>query len=151
MLRASSEHIPPYGQSDQTLEKYCKRCKQVSRTANPGPNRIETVAQIRTHGYNTLSALGKPFGLTEFGPDKLSNWDENPRNDYDYEAFIQGVVRHLPLCTSFCIWHQYYGLQFQQKAQQCLDHPWTVNRRDMPSFGRQAGTSSTSAGEARGQ
>ena len=44
MLRASSEHIPPYGQSNQTLEKYCKPCKPVSRTANPGPNRIEDVA-----------------------------------------------------------------------------------------------------------
>ena len=101
-------------------------------------NYSKTVAEIRNHGYNTLSALGKPFGLTEFGPDKLSNWDKNPRNDYDYEAFIQDVVQHLPLCTSFCIWHQYYGLHFQKNAQQCLDHPWTVNRTDIPSFACQA-------------
>ena len=95
-----------------------------------------TPAEIRDHGYNTLIALGKPFGLTEFGPDKLSNWDENPRKDYDYAAFIQGVVQHLPSCTHFCIWHQYYGLHFQKNAKQCLAHPWVVNRRDLPAFGR---------------
>ncbi|HCO95129.1 MAG TPA: hypothetical protein DIU00_14450 [Phycisphaerales bacterium] len=95
-----------------------------------------TPAEIRDHGYNTLIALGKPFGLTEFGPDKLSNWDENPRKDYDYETFIHGVVQHLPSCTHFCIWHQYYGLHFQKNAKQCLAHPWVVNRRDLPAFGR---------------
>ena len=96
----------------------------------------KTLSDIRTHGYTILSVLGKPFGLTEFGPDNLSNWDDNPRRDYDYKAFIQGVVQHLPSCTFFCIWHQYYGLHFQENAKQCLARPWVVNRRNLPSFGR---------------
>ena len=97
----------------------------------------KTPAKIRSHGYHALCALGKPFGLTEFGPDKLSNWDTNPRRDYDYETFIQDVVQHLPSCTFFCVWHQYYGLQFQQNAKECLEHPWVVNRKDLPTLGRQ--------------
>lgn len=95
-----------------------------------------TLPEIRDRGYKALIALGKPFGLTEFGPDKLSNWDVNPRKDYDYEAFIKNVVEYLPLCTFFNVWHQYYGLHFQKNAKQCLDHPWVVNRKDLPSFRR---------------
>jgi len=57
MLRTSSEHIPPYGQGDQTLEKYCKPCKPVSRLANPGPNRIGG----STFGAWEWTGLGSPF------------------------------------------------------------------------------------------
>ncbi|MBN2312775.1 MAG: hypothetical protein JXM79_02530 [Sedimentisphaerales bacterium] len=95
-----------------------------------------TLPEIQDRGYKELIALEKPFGLTEFGPDKLSNWDANPRRDYDFEACIEGVVKHLPLCTFFNVWHQYYGLHFQKNAKECLDHPWVVNRKDLPSFGR---------------
>jgi len=110
-----------------------------------------TIAEIRKNGYAQLTNLRKPFALTEFGPYKQLNWAENPRNDYDYGQFIREVAEQMPLCTSFLIWHQFHGLQFQQNAQQCLDHPWTVNRTDLPTFGRQAGPSSPSAGEARKQ
>lgn len=96
-----------------------------------------TMAQIRKNGYAQLAGLGKPFGLTEFGPYKQLNWAENPRNDYDYGQFIRDIAKQMPLCTSFVIWHQNHGLQFQQNAKQCLDHPWTVNRTDLPSFGEQ--------------
>ena len=101
-----------------------------------------TIAEIRKNGYRQLTTLGKPFGLTEFGPYKQLNWAPDPRNDYDYGQFIRDVVDELPLCTCFLVWHQYHGLQFQRNAQQCLDHPWTVNRADLPTFGRSAGTKS---------
>lgn len=95
-----------------------------------------TIEQICKNCYEQLIALGKPFGLTEFGPYRQLNWAEDPRRDYDYGKFIREMTEHMPLCTSFLIWHQYYGLQFQRNAQQCLEHPWTVNRTDLPAFGR---------------
>ena len=47
-------HIPPYGQSNQALEKYCTPFKQVSRHANPGPNRIVSVLSYSSGGANIL-------------------------------------------------------------------------------------------------
>ena len=99
---------------------------------NSGPN----IADIRRKGYADLIATGKPFGLGEFGPYHGINFLENPPKDYDYGKFIRDVKKHLPLCTSFLIWHQHYGLQSQKNARQCLDHPWSVSRKDLPSFGR---------------
>ena len=93
-------------------------------------------AEIRNRGYATLTDLGKPFGLTEFGPYRQLNYAKEPRKDYEYGKFIRGIKESLPLCTFFVIWHQNHGLHFQQNAQQCLDHPWTVNRADLPAFGR---------------
>ena len=92
------------------------------------------IPSIRNNGYLELTATEKPFGLGEFGPYHGINMSGSTRNDYDYEVFMDEVVQHLPLCTSFLIWHQNYGLQFQQKARQCLEHPWVVNREDLPSF-----------------
>ena len=87
-------------------------------------------------GYKTLSALGKPFGITEFGPFKGLNFSKEPQRDYNYETFIEEIAEYLPLCTFYGVWHQYHGLHFQQNAKECLDHPWSVNRRDIPAFGR---------------
>jgi mannan endo-1,4-beta-mannosidase len=96
----------------------------------------KTPSQIRAYGYDALTKLGKPFGITEYGPSNLTNWDKDPRRDFNYEAFIQGVAEHLPLCTFFGIRHQYYGLHFQKNAKQCLDHPCVINLEDLPRFGR---------------
>ena len=84
--------------------------------------------------YVDLVATGKPFGLGEFGPYHGINFLDDPPADYDYGQFIREIKEHLPLCTSFLVWHQYYGLQFQKNAKQCLEHPWTVNREDLPAF-----------------
>jgi hypothetical protein len=40
MLRPSSEDIPRYAQTDQTLEKYSTTRQLVTPKANPGPNKI---------------------------------------------------------------------------------------------------------------
>ena len=62
MLRTSSEHIPQYGQSDQTLEKHCKPCKPVSKTANPGPNRIVVVPnKTNIDKENLIMNYGIPY------------------------------------------------------------------------------------------
>ncbi len=96
----------------------------------------KSIDDIHALGYTELTALGKPFGLTEFGPFKHLNYDVEPRSDYDYGQFMRDVEEKLPLCTFFLLWHQFHGLQFQQNARKCLEHPWAVNRADIPPFGR---------------
>ena len=102
MLRASSEHIPPYGQSDQILEKYCKPCKPVSRTANPGPNRIGTpyiffVAFSEVNYYDVMARLarvvvpGVPHHVTQRGNRRHVTFF----NEADYAAYLD-------LMTEWC-------------------------------------------------
>ena len=91
---------------------------------------------IRDKGYITLLELGKPFGLTEFGPYHGINFEKSPRSDYDYFSFIQGVEEYLPACTFFLIWHNRHGLHYQSNGKECLEHPWVINLDDLPSFGR---------------
>jgi beta-mannanase len=95
-----------------------------------------SIKQLSRKGYKELTSLGKPFGLAEFGRFKALNFDPNPRNDYDYESFIKAIAEFIPLCTYYAVWHQFHGLQYQQNAKECLEHPWSVNRKDIPAFGR---------------
>jgi len=94
------------------------------------------IVDIRRSAYADLVATGKPFGLGEYGPYHGLNSLEDPRSDYNYGEFTRDIKKQLPFCTSFLIWHHSQGLQFQTGARQCLEHPWVVNREDIPDFGR---------------
>ena len=82
--------------------------------------------QIR--GYDAVAKLPKPFGFTEFGP----HGPHNPPGDYDYTRFIDGVQKHFPRTTFFLAWHNKWSLGRNHNAKQLLEHPWLVNREDLP-------------------
>lgn len=80
-------------------------------------------------GYEEVAALGKPFGFTEFGPHGSSN----PPGDYDYRQFIAGIVKEFPQTTFFMSWNGKWSLARNHNTKELLDHPWIVNREDLPS------------------
>jgi mannan endo-1,4-beta-mannosidase len=80
-------------------------------------------------GYDEVVALGKPYGFTEFGPHGL----QNPPGDYDYRKFIEGVVKEFPKTTSFLSWSDGWSLARNEDVKEMLDHPWIVNREDLPA------------------
>ncbi len=80
-------------------------------------------------GYDAVSKLPKPFGFTEYGP----HGPQNPPGDYDYTRFIDGVQKHLPKTTFFLAWSWKWSLGRNQNAKQLLEHPWLVNREDLPA------------------
>jgi mannan endo-1,4-beta-mannosidase len=79
-------------------------------------------------GYTEIAALPKPFGFTEFGP----HGPQNPPGDYDYRRFLAGVEAHFPRTSFFLSWHNKWGLGRNPHARELLDHPWIVNREDLP-------------------
>jgi mannan endo-1,4-beta-mannosidase len=80
-------------------------------------------------GYDALARLAKPFGFGEFGP----HGAQNPPGDYDYRRFIDGVVKHFPRTTYFMSWNAKWSLASNQHVSELLEHPWIVNRDDLPA------------------
>jgi len=79
-------------------------------------------------GYAEVAKIGKPFGLTEFGPHGSSN----PPGDYDYLRFIQGVEKNFPRTVFFMSWNENWSLARNTNVTELLAHPWFVNREDLP-------------------
>jgi mannan endo-1,4-beta-mannosidase len=79
-------------------------------------------------GYPEVAALPKPYGFTEFGP----HGPHNPPGDYDYRRFRDGVAEHFPRTCFFLCWNDKWGLGRNQHTRELLDHPWIVNREDLP-------------------
>ena len=79
-------------------------------------------------GYDAVAGLPKPFGFTEFGP----HGAQNPPGDYDYLRFISGIETHFPRTAFFMAWNDKWSLGHNRNAKQLLEHPWLVNREDLP-------------------
>jgi mannan endo-1,4-beta-mannosidase len=79
-------------------------------------------------GYAEMQQIKKPFGFTEFGPHGASN----PPGDYDYLRFIQGVQKDFPRTVYFMIWNNKWSLARNTNTTELLNHPWIVNREDLP-------------------
>jgi mannan endo-1,4-beta-mannosidase len=79
-------------------------------------------------GYAELARLPKPFGFTEFGP----YGPHNPPGDYDYRRLREGIEAHFPRTCFFLSWHDNWGLGRNSHTRDLLDHPWIVNREDLP-------------------
>jgi mannan endo-1,4-beta-mannosidase len=79
-------------------------------------------------GYDAVAKLPKPFGFTEFGP----YGPHNPPGNYDYPRFLDGVQKHFPKTTFFLAWNGKWSLGRNRNAKQLLEHPWLVNREDLP-------------------
>ena len=76
--------------------------------------------------------VGKPFAITECGPNKRDG-------SFDNAAFIEAIRRHAPLATYFLYWHSWgdrksakdfahAALVDNQNASRLLNDPWVINR-----------------------
>lgn len=79
-------------------------------------------------GYEEVAQLGKPFGFTEYGP----HGSRNPPGDYDYLRFITGIKQHFPQTVFFMSWNAKWSLARNNNTKELLEHPWIVNREDLP-------------------
>ncbi|MEO6005542.1 MAG: glycosyl hydrolase [Opitutus sp.] len=84
----------------------------------------------RTHikGYPAVAKLPKPFGFTEYGP----HGAEHPPGDYDYRQLIAGLQSNFPRSTFFMSWNKKWSLASNENVPELLEHPWIVNREDLP-------------------
>jgi mannan endo-1,4-beta-mannosidase len=79
-------------------------------------------------GYPELARIKKPFGFAEYGPHGASN----PPGDYNYLRFIEGVQKYFPHAVYFMSWNAKWSLASNTNTAQLLNHPWIVNREDLP-------------------
>jgi mannan endo-1,4-beta-mannosidase len=80
-------------------------------------------------GYDEVAALPKPFGFTEYGPSS----PQNPPGDYDYRRFIDGIMKNFPKTVFFMSWNAKWSLARNNNTKELLEHPWMVNREDLPA------------------
>jgi mannan endo-1,4-beta-mannosidase len=79
-------------------------------------------------GYPEVARLPKPFGFTEFGP----HGPQNPPGDYRYTRFREGIEASFRRTSFFLCWDGKWGLGRNVDTKALLDHPWIVNREDLP-------------------
>jgi mannan endo-1,4-beta-mannosidase len=79
-------------------------------------------------GYLEVARLTKPFGFTEFGP----HGPQNPPGDYRYTRFREGIEASFPRSCFFLSWDGKWGLGSNLDTKALLDHPWIINREDLP-------------------
>ncbi len=105
----------------------------------PGPGMVDVVgldiyvdalnANIDSNGsYTSLTALGKPFAITEFGPKTVLD------GSFDNTILIQGLKSNAPLATYWLSWHSasagnaMWSLVDNQNASAVLADAWVVSR-----------------------
>ncbi len=79
-------------------------------------------------GYPEVARLPKPFAFTEFGP----HGPHNPPGDYNYLRFRDGIEANFPRAVFWLSWDDGWGLGRNVNTKALLDHPWVVNREDLP-------------------
>ena len=79
-------------------------------------------------GYPEVASLPKPFGFTEFGP----HGPHNPPGNYNYLRFRDGIEANFPKTCFFLSWNDKWGLGRNINTKALLDHPWIINREDLP-------------------
>jgi mannan endo-1,4-beta-mannosidase len=80
-------------------------------------------------GYDEVASLPKPFGFTEYGP----FGPQNPPGDYDYRRFVEGITKNFPETVFFMSWNAKWSLARNNNTKELMEHPWVVNREDLPS------------------
>jgi mannan endo-1,4-beta-mannosidase len=84
--------------------------------------------EIRGDGYNRLLALGKPFALTEFGPQARDG-------TYDNMTTINRIRESFPAIVYVLQWHSWANNQVaitdNRNAARLMADPWVVDRDEL--------------------
>jgi mannan endo-1,4-beta-mannosidase len=77
-------------------------------------------------GYAELTATGKPFGITEIGPQR------SLRGSYDYAELIVAIQERYPKTVFFQAWAWDWSLSRNKNAAAMLADPWVIGRDELP-------------------
>ncbi len=77
-------------------------------------------------GYNQMIWLGKPFGISEFGPGM-----QPAANSYNYALMLANIKKYMPKATWFLPWHSSWSIESQLNGNTLLADPWVINRPDV--------------------
>jgi mannan endo-1,4-beta-mannosidase len=103
----------------------------------PGDSHVDIVG-LDNYNYNSatldltyyaaMTALGKPFGLTEFSPKGPGDTPDQG----DYTVLVEGGLKErYPLITFFQCWNREWGMAYNLNADVVLDDPWVITRDEL--------------------
>lgn len=83
--------------------------------------------------YQRMLKLGKPFGLTEYGPYKGSDADDDPsllEPHFSYPVLMNEIRTYMPKAVFFQAWNHGHALVNQLDAGLLLKDPWVTDASD---------------------
>ena len=104
--------------------------------AYPGDEYVDIVGidvysdgvEIRGDGYSRMLAIGKPFALTEVGP-------QTRDGSYDNMILINTIKSRYPKTTYFLTWHSWtdnaVAIVDNRNAAPLLNDPWVITRDEL--------------------
>jgi mannan endo-1,4-beta-mannosidase len=95
-------------------------------------NEIDTEPQ-RVNGYQQLLTLGKPFGITEYGPFDPVNVDadKQAKGAFDFVRLMNSIRSNFPQTTFFQTWSGPWSISTNNNARTFLNDPWIANRGEI--------------------
>jgi mannan endo-1,4-beta-mannosidase len=103
----------------------------------PGPEFVDVVGldnynwnapTLDLTSYAAMTALGKPFGLTEFSPKSSQATSERA----DYKVLVNGGLKdRFPKITFFLCWDREWGLNYNLNPEAVLNDPWVITRDEL--------------------
>ena len=79
-------------------------------------------------GYAEMAALGKPFGLTEFGGVPAAGGSNHV---FDNQVIIKEIKAKYPKLSFFMTWHCPWSLYCQDNAGGLLNDAWVLTRDEL--------------------
>ena len=91
----------------------------------------DDLSQLNANGsYDSLVALGKPLGITEFGPKSIMD------GSFDNTLIIKGIKSYGPQVVFWLSWHSWTDANVaiidNQNASALLNDPWVITRDELP-------------------
>ncbi len=103
----------------------------------PGPAYVDIVGldayfdapkTLSITGYAEMAALGKPFGLTEFGGVPAAGGSNHVFNN---QVLINEIRAKYPMISFFMNWHCPWSIYCQDNAAALLNDSWVITRDEL--------------------
>jgi mannan endo-1,4-beta-mannosidase len=101
-------------------------------------------AELDLDSYESMVALGKPFGLTEFSPKSNQNTPEQA----DWKVLVEGGMKDkYPRIAFFLAWDVEWGLNYNRNGDMVMKDAWIIDRASLTW--RQGGVTTLIAEDGR--
>jgi len=80
-------------------------------------------------GFDRLTGIEKPVGLTEFGPHGASN----PPADYDFRRLLDGIEKNFPQLRHFLVWNEKWNPAENRFAKEFYNDSRVITRDGVPA------------------
>jgi mannan endo-1,4-beta-mannosidase len=91
-------------------------------------NYNNNAAGLELASYAEMTALGKPFGLTEFSPKTSTATPEKA----DFRVLVEGGLKtRYPKIAFFLAWDREWGMAYNENSRSVLQDAWIVDRESL--------------------